>query len=503
MSSSYWLQTTKKTKFDPLIQNIQADVCIIGGGLTGLTTAYYLSKSNLKVVLIERDEIISKTSGHTTGKITSQHGLFYDYLIKSQGEEKARQYLKANEQAIQNISKIIKTEKIDCDFEYQNAYVFTQKPEEVEKIKKEVEALKLLDFPAKYVTKAELPLNILAAIQFPNQAQFHPAKYAEGLVNSIKNTVQIYEHTKVVDLKKEEESYQVITEKENIVTAKYVVVASHYPIFNIPGYHFLKMYQSMSYLMAFETQEKLFDGMYINSETPTLSFRTAENGDKRILLVGGLEHKTGEEINLAGIYKQLEQITRQYYPDAKLIAKWATEDCISLDKIPYIGEYSNFMPHVYVATGFKKWGMTTSNVAANIITDKILGKENPYEEVFRSTRMEPIKNHKEMGNIIKEAVTSIGLKKLTIPEETLKDILPGQGGLIEYENKKIGVYRDENGKVYGVKPICTHLGCSLTWNNLEKTWDCPCHGSRFDYMGKSMYSPSIKNLDTIEIISII
>lgn len=491
---SYWLQTTKKENFEPLTSNIQVDVCIIGGGITGLTTAYYLSKTDLKVALLERDEIGNKTTGNATGKITSQHGLFYDYLINSQGEEKARQYLEANEQAIQNIADIMKEENIDCDFEYKNAYVFTQRQDQVEKIKKEVEALKKLEFPAKYVTKVELPFDILGAIEFQNQAQFHPAKFVSGLANCIKERVGVYEQTKVTELEKEGETYKVTTDNGNIVIAKYVVVASRYPLFNIPGYHFLKMYQSTSYLMAFETQKISIEGIYINAETPTVSLRNIKG--KNIILVGGGEHKTGEEIDLKNTYEQLEQTVKQYDPDAKLIAKWEAEDSISLDKIPYIGEYSHFWPHVYVATGFKKWGITSSNIAANIIVDKILGKENPYQEVFEATRMEPIKNHEEMGHQIKEAVTSIALKKLTIPDETLKDILPGQGGLVDYENQKIGVYRDENGKIYSVKPTCTHLGCTLTWNNLNHTWDCPCHGSRFDYTGKSLEPPSIKNLET-------
>lgn len=492
---SYWLQNAEKERvhFEPLASNLQVDVCIIGGGITGLTTAYYLSKTNLNVALLEREEIASKTSGHTTGKITSQHGLFYDYLINSQGEEKARQYLEANEQAIQNIANIIEEENIDCDFEYQNAYVFTQKQQELEKIQKEVEALKKLGFPAKYVTKVNLPFSILGAIEFPNQAQFHPVKYIMGLINSIKNNVQIYEQTKVTNLEKEDDLYKLTTEKGNTITAKHVVVATRYPLYNIPGYHFLKMYQSTSYLMAFETEKITVEGMYINSEQPTISLRNVKN--KNIILVGGGEHKTGEEMNLDNIFEELQEIVKKFDPDAKLISKWEAEDCISLDKIPYIGQYSRFWPNVYVTAGFKKWGMTSSNVAANIIVDKILGKENAYQEVFEATRMEPIKNHQELENMMKEAVNSIALKKLTLPEETIKDIQPEQGGLIDYENETIGVYRDKQGKIHAVKPTCTHLGCTLTWNNLSKTWDCPCHGSRFDYTGKSLEPPSIKNLE--------
>ncbi len=255
----------------------------------------------------------------------------------------------------------------------------------------------------------------------------------------------------------------------------------------------------MSYVIGIETLKPLFQGMYINSENPTVSFRIAKDKGKELLLIGGMGHKTGERKDVSDSYSKLEAIAKQYYPDCKIKYRWCTEDCISLDKIPYIGEFSSLMPNVYVGTGYKKWGMTTSNVAANIITDKILGKENAYEEVFTSTRLEPIKNRQEVGNMLKEVVTSWTVEKIKVPEEKLRDIAKGEGGLIEFEDKKVGAYRDESGKVYIVKPVCSHLGCELTWNNLEKTWDCPCHGSRFGYDGKSIYDPSVKDLEEYEI----
>lgn len=502
--NSYWIESVKseKEEFPKLEKNEKADVCIIGGGLTGITTAYYLSKTNLRVVVLEKYRICEHTSGNTTAKITSQHDLFYDYLIQSQGKEKAKQYLEANEQAIKNIASIIQEEKIDCDFERQDNYVYTLKQDDVIKIKKEVEAVNSLGFPAKFVTDVELPFRTLGAIKFPNQAQFNPCKYINGIVKSMEQNedVTIFEKTKVVDVKTAENSslYNVITEDGHTVTAKYVVLATHYPIINVPGYYFLKMYQEMSYVIGVETNNPLFQGMYINTEKPTISFRTAKQDGKDLLLIGGMGHKTGERKDISDSYTNLEAIAKQYYPDCKIVYRWCTEDCISLDKIPYIGEFSNLMPNVYVGTGYKKWGMTTSNVAANIIKDKILGKQNPYEEVFTSTRMEPIKNYQEVGNMLKEVATSWTVEKLKIPEEKLQDIKKGEGGLIEFEDKKVGAYRDEGGKVYLVKPVCSHLGCELTWNNLEKTWDCPCHGSRFNYKGKSIYDPSIKDLKVYE-----
>ena len=235
---------------------------------------------------------------------------------------------------------------------------------------------------------------------------------------------------KGVDVKKEGQYYEIITE-EAIIKAKTIIIASHYPIINAPGFYFMKMYQVTSYLIAVETNEPLFEGMYINSEDPTISLRTAKYGDKRIILIGGMDHKTGAKIDLKDSYKRLEEVAKQLYPDSKVIYRWNTEDCISLDKIPYIGEFSNLWPNAYVATGYKKWGMTSSNIAANIITDKILGRENLYEEVFKSTRLKPIKNYQELGNMLKEVSYSLIINKLKNIDEYVKDVKQKEGKISE------------------------------------------------------------------------
>lgn len=525
MDKSLWISSVENLRknYDKLNGYGEAEICIIGGGLTGLTCGYYLSKLGKKVIILEKDKIMNHTSGNTTAKITSQHGLFYDYLIKSQGKELAKQYLEANEEAIKNIHEIIEEENIDCDFEWQDSYVFTQDESEVDKIIAELDAVESLGLDAEFVENIDIPIKekikgekpdffinedednikisrkVLGAIKFKNQAQFNPCKYGLALADIInKNGGIIYENSKVIDLEIEDDNYYVITEGGNI-KAKKVIIASHYPIINYPGFYFLKMYQETTYLMAFEVKEDLFDGMYINTKEPTISFRTAKCGDKRLLIVGGSNHKTGAKIDLAKSYKRLEDVAKQIYPSAKKEFYWNTEDTVSLDKIPYIGEFSKMMPDVYVATGYKKWGMTSSNIAANIIVDKIIGKENPYEYVFKSTRLKPIKNYKELGNMVKEVGFSLIINNIIKSPGLLKDVKQGEGKIVEIEGTKVGVYRDKEGKVYAIKPNCSHLGCELSWNNLEKTWDCPCHGSRFTFEGKSIYEPSIKDLDVFYI----
>lgn len=299
-------------------------------------------------------------------------------------------------------------------------------------------------------------------------------------------------------MKRSGDNYIIHTDKADIM-AKNVVIATHYPILNMPGFYFTKMYQSTSYIIAIETNKKLPEGIFISSKEPVYSFRTANYNGKEILLIGGAEHKTGEAIATKEKYKELEELAKKYYPDCKVLFKWNTRDCISLDKIPYIGEFSNFMKNIYVGTGFKKWGMTFSNIAATIVVDQILGKKNKYEEIFNSKRINPIKNRVELKNMISNTANSLIFNKFRIEPFSIEQIKNDNGAVIEINTELIGVYKNKDGKIYAVKPICSHLGCLLNWNNTDKTWDCPCHGSRFDYMGKNIYEPAIKGLETINI----
>lgn len=565
--NSLWLNSNEnKNKFKELDKDTSTDVCIVGAGIFGLTCGYYLTKQGFNVVILEKEsEIASKTTGHTTAKITSQHNLIYKYLVDSLGFSEVKKYLSANQEAIENIYQIIKDENIDCDFERQDSYVYTNNAEELEKIKLENEAVNSIGFNSEFVTSTPLPFDVLGAIKFPNQAKFNPIKYAYGLADAIiQNSGKIYTDTLVTNIQKEDDKF-ITSCKDYVVKSKYVILASHYPFIDRLGYYFLKMYQSISYVIAVDIGNKNFDGMYINSEQPTFSYRFVPfngSGGKRLLLVGGSNHKTGSKIDLSNAYNILEDEVRKYYPNCKVLYKWNTEDCITLDKIPYIGDFSHFMPNMYIGTGFNKWGMTSSNVAANIIVDKILGRENEYENVFAATRLHPIKNNAELGNMIKETANSLVINKfkvaevasgedsscgidsndiagskndsstadkeyvaenekysnkddtegeknavfygnkngsVPVAEKIFTDIENDTGHVLEYKGQKIGVYKDTNGRIFTVKPICTHLGCLLSWNNLDKTWDCPCHGSRFDYMGHQLYNPAIRDLDVVEL----
>lgn len=539
---SYWIDSVKNKKSYPqLNKDLNVDVCIIGGGLVGISTAYNLKNVNLKTIVLEKDKIGVSTSGHSTAKVTSQHGLIYKYLTDSKGKDFAQKYYKANEEAIKNINDVIKKENIDCDFEYQQAYVFTQKIQEVEKIKDEVKAINEFGGEAEFVdgSKIEIkninnvktvdnhneklditvnnslnitsnnntsvikekiknivPIKPIAGIKFEKQAQFNPYKYLTSLAKvCVDAGINIYENTKITDLEEDNGTYKIKTEDGYTISSNYIVIATKYPIINIPGFYFMKMYQSTSYVIGIETDKKLFDGIYISQEKPTVSLRMAKENDKYLLIIAGFDNRTGENKNLSDSYNYLEEIAKSICPTGKIKYRWNTEDCITLDKIPYIGKFSQLWDNAYVATGFNKWGMTTSIIASHIIADNILGKKNEYEEIFKSTRLEPIKNIKEVTNMVKESIDGLVFKKIKIPDEEVNQIQVGEGKIVEINGEKIGVYRESDNKIYSINPVCKHLGCELSWNNLDKTWDCPCHGSRYDYKGNLLYGPSVKNLD--------
>ena len=497
---SLWLNENIIENFSELKENLETEICIIGGGIFGISTAYYLSKHRYKVVLLEKDKIASKVTGHTTAKITSQHSLIYHYLLNQYGKNFAKKYYEANQKAIENIEKIINSNNINCDFKKQTSNIYTTNESEVNKIEEEIKALEELNIEATKIKESSLPFDIISGIEFPNQAQFNPIKYINGLVKIIKeNNGLIFENTTCYDIKKEENSYICYT-KNNKIKAKYIIIATQYPFINFPGIYFAKMYQSSSYVIGIDTKTELFNGMYINIQSPIYSFRTAIDNEKEILLIGGLDHKTGENIDYKSSYGLLEKKAKEWYPNCEIKYHWSTRDCITLDKIPYIGEFSNMLPNIYIGTGFNKWGMTSSNVAAKIITDKITEKENEFEEIFKATRVNPIINKDEVKNMISQTAKSLVIERFKEnSKEDIDNIKKETGKIIEINGEKVGIYKDIKGEVFAVKPVCTHLGCILNWNNADKTWDCPCHGSRFDYTGKNINNPAIKNLEKVKI----
>ncbi|ELC8386509.1 FAD-dependent oxidoreductase [Clostridium perfringens] len=474
---SVWSESCKFRKREALNKDIKTDVLVIGAGIAGILTAYMLKKKGRDVVLIDAAEIASGNTKNTTAKITSQHDLIYSKLITEFGEEKARQYAKANELAIKKYKEIIEDKRIECDFEEKPAYVYSLN--EVDVLKEEVEAAKNLGIDAEFVQEVNLPFKIKGAVKFNNQAQFNPLKFLRG----ISNELVIYENTRALEIKEN----LVVTSGGNI-TANNIVVATHYPIMNAPGYYFMKMHQERSYVLALENTSEI-DGMYIDLNKEGYSFRTYNN----LLLLGGISHRTGENEE-GGSYDELRKVAKRLYPKAKEKYYWSAQDCMTIDGIPYIGRYSSETPNIYVATGFNKWGMTSSMVSAMIISDMILEKENDFSEIFSPRRFDLSLSINNIANDLIETAKNFIAQKVYIPSSEIEHIKNGHGGIIEYNGEKVGVYKDKEGKEFFVSTKCTHLGCQLSWNADELTWDCPCHGSRFDYKGRLIGSPATKDL---------
>jgi len=424
---SIWTKTAQLPSFEPLKGNIKTDVLIIGGGLAGLLCAYRLTQSGVDYALVEADVICSGITKNTTAKITSQHGLIYDTLISKMGIEKAGLYLKAHQNALQQYRDLC--QNIDCDFEEQDAFVYTL--DDRQKIKKELEALRKLNFEATFEKDMPLPFAVAGAVRFPHQAQFHPLKFVAGIAKGLR----IYEHTKVRHLM----PGKAVTSGGTISAGK-IIIATHFPLLNKHGAYFIKLYQHRSYVLALKNMPRM-EGMYVDENEKGLSFRYYQD----MLLLGGGSHRSGKQ---GGNWRELEQFVKQQYPKAEITARWATQDCMTLDHVPYIGQYAKNTPALFVATGFNKWGVTSSLVAANILNDLVRGKDNPYTGVF-----DPSRSILHPQLFVNTAETAINLLTPTAPR-------------------------------------CPHLGCALKYNKAEHTWDCPCHGSRFSEDGKLIDNPA-------------
>lgn len=490
---SYWLTSTPTTNYPTLNENIDVDILIIGGGLAGISCAYLLQKEGFKIAILEADHICQGATAHTTAKITSQHGLIYDKIRKQTGEELARQYANANESAIHEFKRIIEDNRIDCDYIPQSAFVYTEQDKYIKKIKNEVEAASDLGIKASYVEEIPFPISIKAAVRFDNQAQFHPRKYLLSLANIINNNdVHIYENSRAVNIEKDD-SYIITTENKYKVKAKNVIIASQYPFYNKHGIYFARVFPKRSYIVGIKAKEKYPGGMYINAEDPTRSLRHQNTEDGELTLVVGSNHTTGQDNDTNIHYQELVNFANSIFTIEDIPYRWSTQDYDTVDGVPYIGNYTSNTPNMYVATGFQQWGMTNSMVSAMILRDLIVKGKNQWQDVYNPSRKNIFSSAKNfLVENLKVAENLLDGKLSSLSEDI--DIEPGEGKVIKIEGERIGAYRDEDENLHLVNTTCPHMGCELNWNPAERSWDCPCHGSRFTYEGEIIEGPSVKPL---------
>lgn len=489
----YWLASTYKTNYPALENDIKVDVAIAGGGITGITSAYMLKKEGLRVALIDAGRILQGATGHTTAKLTSQHSLIYNKIKNYMGSEKARQYAEANESAIRTVSGLIKDEEIDCDFHWEPAYIFTLTDSYIQKIADEANVAKSLGIKASYIENIPLPFKVKAAVRFDEQARFHPRKYLLALAGKIAGDGSfIFENTRVVNIH-EGNPCTVITRQGNRVIADYVIIATHFPCYDGKGFYFARMYPERSYALAVKVREKFLGGMYITAEDPAKSLRSQEYEGGELLIVSGEHHKTAHGARLRSHYEDLLEFTEKHYDVQELPYRWSTQDYTTLDKVPYIGRLTSKNPDIFVATGFRKWGMTSGTVSAMIIKDLIVKGENPWAELYDPSRFVPNPSITRFISMNAHVAAELVSGKLRPVTQDI-DVEKGEAANVEIEGQKMGIYQDGEGTLHTVDTTCTHMGCELKWNDAEKSWDCPCHGSRFTYDGEIVEGPAINEL---------
>lgn len=429
----------KQEKRESLPEHIPA--AVIGGGMAGILCAWCLKESGVDTVVLEAETIGSGQTGRTTAKITSQHGRIYSRLAETLGMETAIRYAHASQAAIDQYERLINSEGIQCGFQRLPSYLYTECEEGMKKLEQERSAAVRAGIPASIVFDTGLPFPVKMALRYENQAQFDPIAFLYGLSDSLK----ICQHTRVLQVKGHE-----IRTSRGIVKAEHIVFAAHFPFPRWPGFYSSRMHQERSYVLALETEKWNLGGMYYGIDPDGLSFRNAGE----LVLMGGMGHRTGEGAALDP-YGTLEKRAGSIWKEFRIRASWSAQDCMTLDSLPYIGVFSRRRPYWLVATGFGKWGMTNSMAAAMAIRDAVTGRSMAEWDLFSPQRKTFSASYK---NFLKE--TGHSMKNLIAP-----------GG-----------------------PRCPHMGCRLQWNPAERTWDCPCHGSRFRENGELLDGPSKKDI---------
>ncbi|WP_409303368.1 FAD-dependent oxidoreductase [Peribacillus sp. SCS-155] len=496
----FWRDFVALPAYEKLANDIETDVAIVGGGITGITAAYLLAKAGVNVVLIEAGDLLNGTTGHTTAKVTAQHGLIYDQLIKDIGEEAAKLYYEANNEALKFIKDIISELGIDCELTTEDAYVFAMTDEYVTKIQDELKAYKLLGIPGAYAESIPFSISCKAAVIMKDQAQFHPVKYLSGLLQEITEMGgKIFEQTTAATLDDEAGVPIITTRDGHKIKCNYSISASHFPFNDAMGFYFARMHAERSYVIAIKSNQQYPGGMYINAETPTRSLRYTKLDGEDLILVSGDHHKTGQDVSTHKHYEALVEFSEKYLGVSEIPYRWSAQDMVPIDKIPFIGQATEKHPNVLVATGYKKWGMTSGTAAALLLSDLILKKENRFAELFSPSRFHAkpgLKNIiRDNADVVKHFVEG----KFAMVDKHPDELGPDQAALVKINGNKAGCYRDLDGQIHLVDSTCTHMGCEVQWNDGERTWDCPCHGSRFSIDGEVVEGPAVEPLKKIKI----
>lgn len=488
---SFWYETGHRNNYPALKKDITADIAVVGGGIAGILSAYALAKEGYKIALLEGRDLLSGTTGYTTAKLSAQHQLIYDELINRYDEARAKLYYQANMEGIAYVKQIAEENNIDCQLEEQDAFVYTQDKNKTDAFEKEADAYEKLGIQGKLLNDMPISLYVEAAVQMEKQAQFQPVTFLHGVLDVLKNFgAEIYEHSLVTNVNQDEKNDEIKLEIENgnTVTCSKAIFATHYPTFE-PEESYADLDAEMSYALALKTTKNHPEGMYINDDLPKRTFRKMKVEGVDYLLVGGQSHPVGDEQDEMERYEDLYQVAKETFGETDVVYRWSSHDLMTKDRIPLIGKLHPDYSNIYTLTGFSKWGLANAATGAKVIADFIADRKNPYEAMYHPEREIPdLETSKADSDQSEDNVSQLDLSKK--PDE-LKE---NEATIIEKDDNKIGVYKDKTGNLHHLDISCTHLGCDLNWNNGDKTWDCPCHGSRFAATGEVIEGPALKDL---------
>ena len=486
----YWEEDCPGHRFPTLEGEIDVDVAIIGGGIVGVSAARALKDRGLTVALVEARRVGHGVSGKATAKVTSQHGLRYTTIAKKFGEEEARLYADAQETGLRTIEEMIGRFGLDADFERKPAFVYTREEGHVGDLEKEVELARKLGLPASLTRDTGLPYEVLAAMRCENQAQFHPVKYVAGLAATIPGDgCHVFEDSRVTDW----EPTGIKTAK-GAIRARHVMMATNLPL-GMTGGYFATNFPMAEPMIAAPLRTEL-PGFYINAEQPGHSIRTHRRDGRLFAVCAGPHSRPGHTEEIEKNFADLERWLADNFDAGPVEYRWVNEDYSAMDGAPFIGWSSDDKKDRYlVATGFGAWGFTNGAAAGIVFADLVEGKESSWSKLFDATRIKPVAG---AGKFAKETVkTAADLLggHLSPKRKSVEDVAPGEAAVLKIDGEDVAVFRDEQGKVHAVSAACTHMGCILGWNSTDRSWDCPCHGSRFSLAGEVIAGPAVAPLE--------
>ncbi|WUH89486.1 FAD-dependent oxidoreductase [Streptomyces sp. NBC_00433] len=495
---SYWMSSTDSTRFAPLADDVTVDVAVVGGGVAGLSTAWELAETGHSVAVVEADRIAAGVSGYTTAKVTAQHGLVYERLRRTRGPDAARLYARSQQEAVDRVEELSAALGIDCSFERAPAFAYTLDGDALPALKAEAAAAEQAGLAARYVERTDLPFAVAGAVRIDGQAQFHPRAYLLGLAAALTTRGgTIYERTRITGLT-EGEPCRLTTESGATLTAGKVVVATHFPVFD-RALLFARLSPRRELVVAAPLEaDAAPQGMYITEDEGKRSVRTAPLADgRRLLIVTGESFTPGAGGHVGERFRRLDSWMHERFPAAPTAYRWAAQDLDPTDTVALVGPLHAGARHTYVATGFGGWGMSGGVMSGRLLSELVNGRRPDWADLYDPRRIAPVL--KEAPALLRRqadvARHFVGDRLRSTHTDSVADVAPGTGAVVRVDGSRCAVYRDQDGAVHAVSARCSHLGCLVAFNAAETTWECPCHGSRFDVDGAVLQGPAVRPLE--------